>query len=72
MKKSEDLDPASIAAISAAIELYYGYETAEEIQPPPYIILPSVLAAQPSFWRYVGRNESMNNRTMVQMKSMRW
>lgn len=72
MKNSEDLAPETIAAISAAIDLYYEYEVAEEIQPPPYIILPSVLAAQPSPWRFIGRSDSMNNRTMVQMKSMRW
>ncbi len=72
MKHSEELAPETVAAVTAAINLFFEYDGIEEIKPPPYIILPSVLAPQQSPWRFVGRQEAMQNRTFVQMKSMRW
>jgi len=72
MKEFDKIEPSVIAAISGAIELFYESAAFEEIQPPPYIILPSVLASPLSPWRFVGRNDAMNSRNMVQMKALRW
>ncbi len=74
MGNSKDNELEVIAAITTAIEMIFESEAAasDEIKAPPYIILPSVLAASPSPWRFVGRNDSMAGRSMVQMKSLRW
>lgn len=67
----EITDPKIIAAITSALSVYLA-EDSYETPAPPYIIAPSVLASQVSPWRFVGRQESMQMRSMVQMKSMRW
>ncbi|MDQ7823096.1 MAG: hypothetical protein RDV48_09910 [Candidatus Eremiobacteraeota bacterium] len=57
-----------IAAITAALSLYLE----EQIKAPPFIILPGELRSAPSLWRFIGRKEVMDSRTLVQMNCMKW
>ena len=74
MELSKDITLETVAAISAAMTLFYEAENynSGKIEPPPYIVLPSELSPTISPWRFVGRQEATVSRTMVQMKSMRW
>lgn len=73
MDIDKTIDSEVICAITAALGLYTEQQGQVDVMPPPpYIILPSVLSSPQSPWRFVGRNEAMENRTMVFMKSMRW
>lgn len=54
----------TIAAITAAINLYL----LEEKQAPHFIITPPEKRASESPWRFVGRKQLMDGRSLVQMR----